>query len=121
METKLREERTKRETKMISDIESLESAERMLEVRVQEEHARISQQEQRLTGMIDEKHQQLLNEITDEKQIRTQGFNSIEGQLREMDDELSEQVESEKLRGQEGDREIVLRVEEDILKFKREL
>lgn len=38
-----------------------------------------------------------------------------------MDDELSEQIESEKLQGQEGDREIVLRVEEDIIKFKREL
>lgn len=38
-----------------------------------------------------------------------------------MEDELAEQLEGEKLRSQDGDKELIVRIDEEVNKFRREL
>ena len=41
--------------------------------------------------------------------------------MKDMEDELLEQLEGEKLRAQDGDKDVILRIDEEITKFKKEL
>lgn len=45
----------------------------------------------------------------------------IESEMRDMEDELSEQLEGERLRAQDGDKELIVRIDDEVTKFKREL
>lgn len=82
---------------------------------------RIGQQESRQLRAIDERFVQLAAEVSDEKLDRGQQLCGIEAEMKDMEDELVEQLEGEKLRAQDGDKELVLRVDEEVGKLRREL
>ena len=70
---------------------------------------------------IDEKCAQVQGDINEERAIRLQNLNALEGEMKDLEEDLIEQIETEKARGQEGDRELLVRLEEETNKFKREL
>ncbi len=61
------------------------------------------------------------SEVNEERSIRLQNLNALEGEMKDLEEDLIEQIETEKARGQEGDRELLTRLEEETNKFKREL
>lgn len=64
---------------------------------------------------------QLQAEIFEEKRVRVESLGSLDGEIKELEDELGEQLETEKARQEEGDRELVMRLEEESSKYRREL
>lgn len=82
---------------------------------------RIASNESKLLRSIDEKCAQVQGDINEERAIRLQNLNALEGEMKDLEEDLIEQIETEKARGQEGDRELLVRLEEETNKFKREL
>ena len=62
-----------------------------------------------------------MQEINEERGSRIQSLSLVEGDLKDMEDELTDHIEQEKLRSQEGDKELVIRIEDDLNRFRREL
>lgn len=71
--------------------------------------------------LIDEKCGQLVDEVAEERAVRGQTLTSIEGEVHDLEDDISEQIEAERLRAQECDRELLGRLEEDLGRFKKEI
>ena len=82
---------------------------------------RIAANEARLLRSIDEKCSQAQTEVNEERVVRLQNLNALEGEMKDLEEDLIEQIETEKARSQEGDRELLARLEEETNKFKREL
>lgn len=71
--------------------------------------------------MIDDRCQQLNSEVQEEKAIRHENLGVVEAEIKELDEELATQIETEKIKSQEGDKDLITKVEEELSKAKKEL